>query len=183
MMGKKETEINITTLVGKGTQIDGDFTSPGSVRIDGDIDGSVTVGGTLILGAGGSITGNVTAASVMIGGEVLGDITVQQKVELTGTAKVLGNIETAVIVIDENAIFQGKCDMNQPVSDRKAKARAAKAVKASKKSAKAALAEALREVKEAESNESQEEAAGENTSGEAAQTLGSLGATEGNSNS
>ncbi|MDE7253734.1 MAG: polymer-forming cytoskeletal protein [Acetatifactor sp.] len=180
MMGKKETEISISTLIGKGTQIDGDFASPGSVRIDGDIDGSVTVGGTLILGAGGSVNGNVTAASVVIGGEVLGDITVQQKVELTGTAKVLGNIVTTVIVIDENAIFQGKCDMNQPVSDRKAKARAAKAVKASKKSAKAALAEALREVQEAESNELQEESARENTSGEAMQGQTS-GSSENNS--
>ncbi len=168
-MGKRDAEITITTLLGSDSQIDGDFNAMGSVRIDGTIDGNVTVEGALILGTSSTVNGNVTAASVIIGGEVLGNVSVQHKVELTGTARVMGDISTSVIVIDENAIFQGKCDMNQPASDRKAKARAAKAVKASRKSAKAALAEALREVQEAESREMQEENAvvepGENNSG------------------
>lgn len=153
MLGKKDTEIRISTLIGCGARLDGDFYVPGSVRIDGCVDGNVTVDGTLIVGATGAITGNITAEAVIVGGEVLGDVEASRKAELTGTAKVLGDITTDVIVIDENAIFQGKCNMNQTVPDKKVKA---KAVKASKKSAKAALAEALREVQEAEARERQE---------------------------
>lgn len=161
MLGKKDAEIKISTLIGCGARIEGDFSIPGSARIDGCVEGNVTVDGTLIVGATGAVSGNVTAEAVIIGGEVLGDVEASQKAELTGTAKVLGDITTAVIVIDENAVFQGKCNMNQPVPDKKTKAKTARAVKASKKSAKAALAEALREVQEAEARESQETVAQE----------------------
>lgn len=156
MFGKKDTEIKITTLIGDGAKLGGSFTVPGSARIDGCVDGDVTVGGTLIVGATGVISGNVTAEAVVIGGEVSGNISAPQKAELTGTAKVLGDISTSVIVIDENAVFQGKCNMNQTEPDKKTQTMTAKAVNASRKSAKAALEEALREVHEAEQREAQE---------------------------
>lgn len=146
-------EIQITTLIGKDAEITGDFSAKGSVRIDGMINGNVTVTGALIIGAGGVINGNISAESAMIGGEVTGNIEAPKKAELTATAKVVGDITTAVIVIDENAVFQGKCDMNQQVPDKKSKARVTKATRTAKKSAKAALAEALKEVAAAEADD------------------------------
>lgn len=163
MLGKKDNTIRISTLIGNGATLEGDFFIPGSVRIDGCVNGNVTAEGTLIMGATGSISGNVSAEAVIIGGEVLGNVEAPQKAELTGSAKVLGDITTAVIVIDEHAVFQGKCNMNQPVPDKKVKTDTARAVRASKRSAKAALAEALREVQEAEDRERLEEAEQENT--------------------
>lgn len=159
MMGKKNTEVKISTLIGKGCELSGDFSAKGSVRIDGKVDGNVTVTGSLLVGAGGSINGNVSAVSVLIGGEVVGNVDAPEKAELTATAKVLGDITTKVIVIDENAVFQGKIDMNQTVPDRKSRSNTAKAVRAGRKTAKAAIAEALKEVEELESREVQETAA------------------------
>lgn len=154
MVGKKNTEVKISTLIGKGCELAGDFIAKDSARIDGKVDGNVTVTGSLLVGAGGCINGNVTAVSVLIGGEVNGDVNATEKAELTDTAKVLGDITTKVIVIDENAIFQGKIDMNQAVPERKNST--AKAVRAGRKTAKAAIAEALKEVEEQEKSESQE---------------------------
>ncbi len=111
----------MSTLIGAGAELTGDFTLDGSARIDGKIGGNVTVTGNLILGAGSIVTGDVQAASVLIGGEVTGNITAPEKAELTASAKVLGDIATKVIVIDEHAVFQGKIDMNQTVPDRKGK--------------------------------------------------------------
>ena len=142
MLGKKSTDTKINTLIGAGAELSGDFTLDGSARIDGKIGGNVTVTGSLILGAGSVVTGEVQAASVLIGGEVTGNITAPEKAELTASAKVLGDIATKVIVIDEHAIFQGKIDMNQAVPDKKGKAKAAKATRVGRKSAKAAIAEA-----------------------------------------
>ena len=121
MLGKKSTDTKINTLIGAGAELNGDFTLDGSARIDGKIGGNVTVTGSLILGAGSVVTGEVQAASVLIGGEVTGNITAPEKAELTASAKVLGDIATKVIVIDEHAIFQGKIDMNQTVPDKKGK--------------------------------------------------------------
>lgn len=157
MLSKKEEQIQISTLIGINSEIQGDFTVQGSARIDGKVHGNVSVTGSLIVGAAGSIYGNITAEAVMIGGEVQGDIKAPKKAELTSTAKVLGDIATDVIVIDENAVFQGKCDMNQQESGKKAKSRTARAVKAGRKSAKAAIVEALKEVEEEANRESDKE--------------------------
>ena len=70
MLGKKSTDTKINTLIGAGAELNGDFTLDGSARIDGKIGGNVTVTGSLILGAGSVVTGEVQAASVLIGGEV-----------------------------------------------------------------------------------------------------------------
>lgn len=152
MLGKKNEEVKISTLLGKDTECVGDFTAKGSVRLDGKINGDVTVTGALIIGASGSVSGNITAESVVIGGEVMGNVAAPEKAELTETAKVLGDISTKVIVIDEHAIFQGKIDMNQEVPGKKPKPNA-KVIRAGRKSAKAAIAEALKEVEEAAKRE------------------------------
>ncbi|MCM1325029.1 MAG: polymer-forming cytoskeletal protein [Bacteroidales bacterium] len=141
MLGKKDAEIKITTLVGSDAQLNGDFASGGSVRVDGKITGNVTVEKTLILGVTGSITGDVKAENVMIGGEILGDITITNKTELLETAKVVGDISTNLIVIDENAIFQGGCNMNRDIPEKRKED--AKTLRENRKSADAAMAEAL----------------------------------------
>jgi cytoskeletal protein CcmA (bactofilin family) len=161
MLAKKNSEVKINTLLGSSSDVTGDFKAEGSVRIDGRINGNVTVTGVLIVGAGGTVSGNVSARSAIIGGEVLGDVTVSEKTELTATAKVLGDISTSVIVIDENAVFQGKCDMKQEIPETASRAAQAKAIRAGRKSAKAAIAEALKEVKEEELREENEAASAE----------------------
>ena len=163
MLGKKNADTKMSTLIGAGAELTGDFTLDGSARIDGKIGGNVTVTGNLILGAGSIVTGDVQAASVLIGGEVTGNITAPEKAELTASAKVLGDIATKVIVIDEHAVFQGKIDMNQTVPDRKGKARTAKAVRAGRKSAKEEKRENQKTSQTAETVEKTETPAAETT--------------------
>ena len=143
----------ITTIIGKGSECNGDFNAEGSVRIDGTINGDVNVTGTLIVGATGVINGDVEAQSAVVGGEIIGDVTVKDRTELTATARLIGNISTIVIVIDENAVFQGSCNMNQETPGKRPRP-ASKAVRAGKKSAKEAIAEALKEVEAANQEES-----------------------------
>lgn len=146
MIKKKDEQVKISTLIGEGAELGGNFSAKGSARVDGHIEGDVTVEGTLIVGATGRVSGNVSAEAVLIGGEVLGNVDAPKKAELTASAKVLGDIATAVIVIDEHAVFQGRVDMNQNVPEKKANAVKKSAVRAGRKSAKAIMEEALREV-------------------------------------
>lgn len=151
MLGKKDTELKITTLVGSDAELQGDFISSGSVRVDGKITGNVTVEKTLILGVTGSIIGDVKAENIMVGGEILGDITITNKTELMDTAKVVGDISTNLIVIDENAIFQGGCNMNRDIPEKRKTD--GKAVRENRKSADIAMAEALSGDKEQSAGE------------------------------
>lgn len=156
-MRKKETQIS--TIIGMEAVCNGDFASGGSVRIDGTVNGNVTVTDCVIVGASGCIHGDINARKVVIGGEIYGNLNVPEKVELTSTARVIGDLTTSALVIDEKAVFQGRCDMNQDVS-KKVKLNN-KAVKAMKKSAKSAIVEALKEVEEGA-----EEGSRENTGNE-----------------
>ena len=147
-MAWKDKNIQIGSLLGPGTVVDGHFKTNGSARIDGEVKGNVEVESTLIIGETGKVDGDVMALSVTIGGEVLGDVDAQDRVELMEGAKVLGDITTKVLVIDENAIFQGKCNMYQDVPNKKNKNK--KPIGANKKSAKAAVFAAIAELKEKE---------------------------------
>lgn len=145
---KKNKELIITTLIGRDAECNGDFAAKGSARVDGCINGNVTVTGTLIVGVTGSINGDITAQSAIIGGEVIGNVTSAERTELTQTARLIGDINTEIIVIDEKAIFQGGCNMNQETGGKRPKP-AARTVRAGRKTAKEAIAEALKEVEEA----------------------------------
>ncbi|MCR4895248.1 MAG: polymer-forming cytoskeletal protein [Lachnospiraceae bacterium] len=151
----KKQEIRITTLIGKGAVLDGDFSAPDSARIDGCVNGDVTVEGTLVLGTAAVISGNIQAEAAIIGGEVNGNVTAQRKVEITATARVIGDVNTESIVIDEHAIFQGSCNMNQEVPDHQNRRKAVyrKAARNGKRSAAAAVAAALQEVRDEEEKE------------------------------
>lgn len=150
----KKGEIKITTIIGKGAVCNGDFCAEGSVRIDGTINGNVAVTETLILGTTGVINGDVEARAAVVGGEIIGNVKVAEKTELTSTARIIGNITTVLIVIDENAVFQGNCNMNQEEPGKRPRP-AVKALRAGKKTAKEALAEALKEVEAANREESE----------------------------
>ena len=155
----KKNDVRITTIIGQGAECNGDFSAEGSVRIDGTVNGNVTVTGTLIVGSAGAINGDVSAHSTVVGGEIIGDVSVTDKTELTSTARVIGNISTILIVIDENAVFQGSCNMNQEVPEKRPKL-SSKTMRAGKRSAKEAIEEALKEVEAA----NREEAAGSENS-------------------
>ena len=109
----KNQKLNITTLIGKGAVMEGDFASPGCVRIDGKINGNVNVEGTLVVGTSGVIDGNVKCGGIIVGGEILGNIFAPERAELSCTSRVIGDIHTGNIIIDEKALFQGKCIMSE----------------------------------------------------------------------
>ncbi|MBO7355882.1 MAG: polymer-forming cytoskeletal protein [Lachnospiraceae bacterium] len=109
----KNQKLNITTLIGKGSVMDGDFATPGSARIDGKITGNVNVEGVLVLGISGAIRGNVKCSSIIIGGEIEGNIIAPERAELSPSSRVIGDIRTDSIIIDEKAVFHGKCVMDE----------------------------------------------------------------------
>ncbi|RKM60084.1 polymer-forming cytoskeletal protein [Butyrivibrio sp. XB500-5] len=116
---KKETDIpestlleQVGTIIGPGAVIDGPLTTKDSTRIDGTVKGNVTISGALIVGQTGKIIGTASGVNIYVAGEINGNVSAPQgKVEISDTGKVIGDITCKGIIIDENAIFQGRCDM------------------------------------------------------------------------
>ncbi len=109
----KNQKLNISTLLGKGSVVNGDFAAPGSARIDGKITGNVNVEGTLVVGTSGIIKGNVKCSGIIVGGDIEGNIIAPERAELSSTSRIIGDIHTGNIIIDEKALFQGKIIMSE----------------------------------------------------------------------
>ncbi|HLM57016.1 MAG TPA: polymer-forming cytoskeletal protein, partial [Pyrinomonadaceae bacterium] len=108
-------EGTLTGFVGNGTTLTGEASFKGMLRVDGGLSGRVTsADGTLIVSTNGRVDANVEVAVAQIYGTVNGDITATKRIEMGRVAKVTGNIQTPALVIENGAIFEGSCRMDQP---------------------------------------------------------------------
>ncbi|MCQ2297172.1 MAG: polymer-forming cytoskeletal protein [Bacteroidales bacterium] len=111
MARMSESEITTINTISNGTIIKGDVTANGDFRLDGQLDGDVTINGRLVVGDSGLINGNVVCQNAIIMGQVTGNISVKELLSLNSTAKVKGDILINQIAIEPGASFSGTCRM------------------------------------------------------------------------
>jgi len=99
-------------IIGNGTQLTGDIKSNGDFRIDGQLKGTITVKGKLVIGHSGKIDGTIDCQNADISGEVKGKINVTELLTLKATARINGDIITGKIAIEPDAQFTGTCAMS-----------------------------------------------------------------------
>ncbi|MCR4673814.1 MAG: polymer-forming cytoskeletal protein [Lachnospiraceae bacterium] len=73
------------------------------------IQGEVATSGTVKVGAGSVVVGNISATSAVIAGAVKGDIDVQGPVVVDTSAVVMGNIKSRSVQINNGAVIEGFC--------------------------------------------------------------------------
>lgn len=111
---KKSAAINtnkVDTLIGKSTKFSGNISTEGTIRIDGEILGDVTLSGNLILGEKGRIKGNVKTGNIHLSGIIEGNVVSADQIHISTTGKLYGDISVKNIIIDEGGLFQGNCNM------------------------------------------------------------------------
>ncbi len=101
----------ISTVIGRGTHIEGPVKIKNSARIDGHIQGSVTSDQDIIIGEGGIVDGKIVSKTAIIGGKVSGTVMATRQVILEENAELLGDIHTEQLKITEGAKFNGYCYM------------------------------------------------------------------------
>ena len=89
--------------------INGNSTSSEFFADVAKIEGEVISTGTVKIGAGSVIIGNITATSAVIAGAVKGDIDVQGPVVVDTSAVIMGNIKSRSVQINNGAIIEGFC--------------------------------------------------------------------------
>jgi cytoskeletal protein CcmA (bactofilin family) len=104
--------LDIETLIGHGTRIEGNLVVTGGVHLEGYVKGNVLTdkSGTAVLTIGpkGIVEGIVEVPRVVVHGEVRGDIKAKDKVELGASARVSGNVSYGVIEMAAGAVIQGR---------------------------------------------------------------------------
>lgn len=73
------------------------------------IEGEVVSSGTVKVGLGSVIIGNITATSAVVAGAVKGDIDVQGPVVVDTSAVIMGNIKSRSVQINNGAVIEGFC--------------------------------------------------------------------------
>ena len=107
-----EIDSSSINILGAGTIVKGDITANGDFRIDGTLNGTITAKGKLVIGATGSVEGEISCQNADFSGNVKANITVQELLALKSTAKLTGNIIVNKLSIEPGAQFSGSCSMN-----------------------------------------------------------------------
>jgi cytoskeletal protein CcmA (bactofilin family) len=105
-----EMESPINTI-SKGTTIKGSISAVGDFRLDGILEGNITLNGKLVVGESGFIKGNIVCQNANIIGTVEGNISVKELLSLNSTAVVKGDIMINRLSIEPGATFSGTCRM------------------------------------------------------------------------
>ncbi|MGN0438131.1 MAG: polymer-forming cytoskeletal protein [Lachnospiraceae bacterium] len=124
IMGSIETDASIDII---GT-VEGDVNCKGKVVVGGAVKGAITAGelycnsariegdiksyGSVKVGVGSMIIGNVEGESAVIAGAINGDIDVKGPVIVDSTAVIMGNIKSRSVQINNGAVIEGFCSQS-----------------------------------------------------------------------
>jgi cytoskeletal protein CcmA (bactofilin family) len=105
----------VTSVLGEGVNWKGDLSGSGGIRIEGALEGNITLRGLLVVGETGRVTcDHLKAKVVIIAGAVRGDITAE-KVEIRSTGRVWGDVVTAGFATEEGAFLRGQIRMEEKI--------------------------------------------------------------------
>lgn len=104
------------TYIAADCEISGKVTLKGNARIDGKVEGTISISGDLIIGTSAVLKAAIEANTVSVSGEVRGDITAKDKLELSSSARLHGDIYTQQLKIDSGAHFIGTSRMLEDAS-------------------------------------------------------------------
>ena len=116
MFGKKtenKRQGQIDSLIGAGTQVDGNLRFTGGLRIDGEIKGNIEAvdgasSSTLVLSEHGRIEGAVTVSHLILNGTIVGAVTVTDSLEMQSKARIVGDVDYALIEMHQGAVIEGR---------------------------------------------------------------------------
>ena len=115
MARNNEVENPAINIIRKGTEIKGDVTCAGDIRIDGVLNGTLNSQGKVVVGQSGIIEGEVTCKNADISGNIKANIVVRELLQLKATANIAGDINTNKLSIEPGANFTGTCNMGSVV--------------------------------------------------------------------
>lgn len=114
----------IDTLVGSRTELKGDITFTGGLRIDGKLKGNITAKGdgnsTLVLSENAVVIGNVSVPHIITNGTIKGTVRAAERIELQPKAEVAGDLYYKVMEMASGAVVNGNLVREAPDATLKA---------------------------------------------------------------
>lgn len=91
-----------------GTSLTGELQFSGTLRVDGNVHGSITTDDLLIIGERAVVHADIKAGEVQIFGSVYGNVESERRIEVYPSGSLHGDVRTPQLVIDEGGTFEGR---------------------------------------------------------------------------
>ena len=102
---------DVVSIIGPGMKVVGDCTSDGTIRIEGQVEGSVKAAKSVVIGKEGVVLGDVVTQDAIVAGRVNGSISADSRIELQATCRIEGDIRSRRIKLDEGGQVDGQLHM------------------------------------------------------------------------
>lgn len=101
------------SIIGPGMRIVGDLVTDGTVRIEGEIRGTIRASKAVVIGREGLVEGDIFTQDAVVGGRVRGTIVAESRLELQATSDIEGIIHARAqhLHLEEGARFNGQVQM------------------------------------------------------------------------
>jgi cytoskeletal protein CcmA (bactofilin family) len=117
---KNQEEHNLASSISvfaAGLKLKGDVDAPNDIRIDGFMEGNISSGRKVMIGASGQLKGNIRAEEVHVMGEMKGDLYAKGLAKVGATGKFNGSIISAQIEIEQGADVEASLTKIRPVKE------------------------------------------------------------------
>jgi cytoskeletal protein CcmA (bactofilin family) len=107
VFGKKTVSEEFNGFLAQGTSVSGDLSFSGTLHLNGNVRGSITTTGVLIIGEHATVEADIKAGEVQIYGTVIGIVECERRVEICETGRLRGDVRTQKLIIMEGGSFEG----------------------------------------------------------------------------
>ena len=105
-------------IIGEGVRLNGKIDAPGSVLVNGTVDGDVAAQ-DIRIGTSGRVNGSLTAQNIDLAGSAGQAIAAVKHLVIRASANVTGNIKYQTLEIESGARIEGTLESNDRVERHK----------------------------------------------------------------
>jgi cytoskeletal protein CcmA (bactofilin family) len=97
----------VTGFLDKGTNMTGELMFAGTLRIDGNFQGSISSTDNLVIGEHAVVHADIKVGEIEVHGQFFGSIEAKHRVEVFPSGRIHGDIHTPLLCVNEGALLDG----------------------------------------------------------------------------
>jgi cytoskeletal protein CcmA (bactofilin family) len=109
--GDKPSPEAIISIIGPGMTVVGDCETEGSIRIEGNIAGSIRAGKAVVVGEDAWVKGDISTQDAVLSGKVTGSIVAESRLEVKASSRIEGDVHARRLQLEEGAVLNGTVNM------------------------------------------------------------------------
>jgi len=107
----------VSGFLDKGTNVTGELEFVGTLRIDGNFQGSISTGDNLVIGEHAVVHADIKVGEIEIHGQFFGRIEAKHRVEIFPSGRVRGDIHSPLLLVNAGAKLDGGLHMSDETAD------------------------------------------------------------------